>query len=168
MPTDKHTEQIRFWQTGEETRECTFCAITKPITDFSLDKRNNRRFRHCKVCQQKAWKERRKKNPDKHAAMTRKYHLMDHFGLPVAEYEKMVLMQNGVCAICQKTESMVCPHNGKTFPLSVDHDHATGKVRSLLCKRCNMMIGKSSENPQLLRLAADYLERHSEPITTDG
>ena len=41
----------------------------------------------------------------------------------------------------------------------VDHDHATGKVRGLLCKRCNWALGHALDNPATLRRMADYLER---------
>jgi len=45
----------------------------------------------------------------------------------------------GVCQICKKAETAT--KNGKIKPLSVDHDHKTGKVRGLLCQKCNMKVG---------------------------
>ncbi len=44
--------------------------------------------------------------------------------------------------------------------LAIDHDHKTGQVRSLLCKKCNGVLGLVDDDPALLRAAADYIERH--------
>jgi hypothetical protein len=46
---------------------------------------------------------------------------------------------------------------GKILPLSVDHNHKTGRVRGLLCKRCNVAIGMLDDNPKLLARALEYL-----------
>lgn len=60
--------------------------------------------------------------------------------------------QNGLCAICGGPP-------GKRS-LNVDHDHVSGNVRDLLCATCNVGIGVMRDNPDLLRKAADYIERH--------
>lgn len=57
-----------------------------------------------------------------------------------AEWDAIYERQGGVCAICEKPETVI--RKGKLLPLSVDHDHATGRVRGLLCNRCNTAIGK--------------------------
>jgi hypothetical protein len=74
-------------------------------------------------------------------------------GLTPLDYERMLVAQNGVCAICRQRD------NGKR--LAVDHSHATGRVRGLLCFSCNTGIGKLGDDPARLRLAADYLEKQS-------
>lgn len=53
-------------------------------------------------------------------------------GVTDAEYERLLAAQGGHCAIC--------PNTPKTRRLNVDHDHATGKVRGLLCHRCNRAL----------------------------
>ena len=58
--------------------------------------------------------------------------------MSLEQYNQMALAQNGVCAICKKENS-----NG--IKLSVDHNHKTGKVRGLLCQRCNFVIGEISD-----------------------
>jgi uncharacterized protein YbaR (Trm112 family) len=60
--------------------------------------------------------------------------------------------QGGVCAICRNPEA------SKKICLSVDHDHATGKVRGLLCMRCNTAIERIDNVPDFLKNAATYLE----------
>lgn len=67
--------------------------------------------------------------------------------------------QDGKCAICRRESSGLL--YGKPRVLSVDHSHKPdGKVRGLLCHKCNMAIGLLQDNPELLRAAATYLEKH--------
>lgn len=56
-------------------------------------------------------------------------------------------------------ECMICGKEPITRRLNVDHDHATGLVRGLLCYRCNYGLDWFRDNPELLRAAAKYLER---------
>ena len=70
-------------------------------------------------------------------------------------YEDLLNKQNGVCAICESPH----PRMKNATRLYVDHCHVTGNVRGLLCHRCNVMLGNSSDSPETLRKAANYLER---------
>ena len=76
------------------------------------------------------------------------------YGLRPADYRRMVDEQGGRCAICGGAP------NGNGNRLAVDHDHASGAVRGLLCHGCNAGMGQLKDDPELLRAAADYLERH--------
>lgn len=87
------------------------------------------------------------------------------FGISLEDYEQMHAAQNGLCAICGQPEME--KREGKLKALSVDHDHATGEIRQLLCGLCNKGLGKFRDSPDLLRKAAKYLERHSSAITCD-
>lgn len=80
--------------------------------------------------------------------------LKHHYNLTTDQYAAMVADQAGCCAICQQSSSRT---------LHVDHCHATGKIRALLCSRCNAALGSMRDNPDLLRAAADYLEKHLAP-----
>lgn len=80
------------------------------------------------------------------------------YGLAHGEYGRMLVEQKGVCAACGKPEETKGP-TGKTRRLCVDHDHATGKVRGLLCNGCNRAIGNVNDDPETLRRLANYLER---------
>ena len=73
---------------------------------------------------------RRKKFPRR----IRSQKLQSDFGINLEEYEAMLQQQNGVCAICGN----LCASGRR---LAVDHDHATGKVRVLLCSYCNRRLG---------------------------
>ena len=88
---------------------------------------------------------------------SRKSHLKKKYGLTLEAWNNMLIAQNSCCAIC-KTHIDNCTHQ----QLAVDHDHVTGKVRALLCDLCNTALGKFKDSPELLREAADYLERHND------
>lgn len=74
------------------------------------------------------------------------------FGLSLENYEQMLLEQNNVCKVCEEPET-------ENKSLAIDHDHKTGQVRGLLCGKCNKAIGLLRDNAELLRKAADYLEK---------
>lgn len=81
-------------------------------------------------------RKRRERDPE----MPRRKRLRQHFGLTVAQYDAMLAAQGGCCAACgEEPKSRLM---GKTLiSLAVDHDHATGKVRGLLCSNCNVSLG---------------------------
>lgn len=58
--------------------------------------------------------------------------LARRFGLNPGEYENLLEAQGGVCAICKQPP--------RRNYLSVDHDHSTGRIRGLLCVRCNLSV----------------------------
>ncbi len=79
----------------------------------------------------------------------RKSYLKRTYGLTVEEYDAMLAAQGCVCFFCRETPG--------DLPLHVDHDHATGAVRGLLCSRCNNnALGLFQESPHLFQAAADY------------
>lgn len=79
--------------------------------------------------------------------------LRDLYGITVEEYEALLEVQNGLCAICKQPE--VVPDRN----LAVDHDHDTQRVRGLLCTACNRGIGCLQDDPEILQAAIDYLKR---------
>jgi len=78
------------------------------------------------------------------------------YGVTPDEYEAMMLSQDGRCAIC-RSDAWPGKHNRP----HVDHDHVTGKVRGLLCGKCNVGLGNLGDDPERLRAAAAYIETHS-------
>jgi Recombination endonuclease VII len=78
------------------------------------------------------------------------------YGLTIIQFEALLAKQHGACAICGHQDLS----NKKMFP-TVDHCHATGKVRGLLCMQCNNGLGKFKDNPALLMKAAEYLSNLS-------
>ena len=80
------------------------------------------------------------------------------YGLTLDCYNKMLELQGFKCAICGRTDS----GDSQSKRLYVDHDHATGRVRGLLCSQCNMGLGKFFDNTDFLRNAITYLEENHE------
>lgn len=78
--------------------------------------------------------------------------LMARFGISAAEYDRLGDAQGGVCAICLKRPKQ---------RLAVDHDHATGKIRGLLCGRCNPGLGMFGDSEVTLSAAIKYLQNHT-------
>lgn len=71
------------------------------------------------------------------------------YGLSKAQVGSLRVAQGNVCAIC-----------GQPNPQHLDHDHVTGRIRRLLCQRCNHGLGLFRDDPFLLRMAALYVETH--------
>lgn len=73
------------------------------------------------------------------------------FDIDSAEYARLLELQGGRCAICR--------NRPRAKRLAVDHDHQTGAVRGLLCKRCNHdLLGAAHDDARVLRAAIAYLE----------
>lgn len=80
------------------------------------------------------------------------------YGISQEEYFELFWKQNGTCAICREKETAINSSNNKVQALAVDHCHETGKIRGLLCRRCNQGIGLLKHSPSLIRIAALYCE----------
>jgi hypothetical protein len=81
----------------------------------------------------------------------RKSHLKRKYGLTLEEFAALLTSQGGGCAIC-----------GKPDPDNVDHDHATGRVRGILCWNCNVGVGQFEDSEDRLAAALHYLTRDDE------
>lgn len=77
-------------------------------------------------------------------------HLRKTYGITLDQWQQMYVMSQGTCWICGRKP--------KTKPLETDHDHLTGRVRGLLCFRCNhRLLGRGLDLPYLHLRAAQYL-----------
>lgn len=81
------------------------------------------------------------------------------YGLTLGQYEKIFADQGGACAICECPESDM--QYGRLRPLCIDHDHATGEIRGLLCNDCNRGIGFLGDDMSRLERAIHYLQTRS-------
>jgi len=84
----------------------------------------------------------------------RENHYRIRYNITIADYDTMFVKQKGKCKICKSKDT----HRKDTKNFCVDHCHKTGKVRGLLCHRCNSGIGKFLEKKKLLLAAIKYLE----------
>lgn len=89
----------------------------------------------------------------KNLAKVMKGHLKSKYGITQDDWDAMYVAQGGACAICR-----VPGRTGKSKKLSVDHCHATGRVRGLLCSICNSAIGSLGETPEQWEVVWKYLK----------
>ena len=69
--------------------------------------------------------------------------LKQRFGITVDQLNLMIEQQNNLCGICNQSETAL--HGMEIRNLSIDHNHETGKIRSLLCRSCNLLIGNAKD-----------------------
>lgn len=113
---------------------CPGCRQVRPFSEWHRHaKQSGGLSSYCKLCRRE---------------QGRRGHLKRKFGLTPDEFASLIERQRGTCAICDGP------------PQHIDHDHATGAVRGILCGPCNMGLGQFRDDPTRLRRAADYLRRH--------
>jgi len=134
-------------ETGRKT--CPQCFVEKPVDEFKFNTKGIPQW--CFSCVTSYAKEymqnRRTASPEKTKEYRRELTLKK-YNLTPEEFTYMVMEQGGVCAICGLVPSA----------LYVDHDHATGKVRGLLCQKCNSGIGFLGDSLEGLEKAVAYLQ----------
>ena len=134
---------------------CNGCGVVKSLSSFPVASYAKDTFRsRCKECinavQRKWW---RKSGDAKH-----KFNLRYSYGMTVEQYDAILASQNGRCAICEHRETFT--RAGKIRKLCVDHDHATGIIRGLLCGKCNVALGYFQDSQEMLKAASLYLSKH--------
>lgn len=90
------------------------------------------------------------KNPEKWKERAFKNKLSTRYGISVEFYEDRLKVQHNRCAICLN-------HCKTRKKLSIDHCHATGKFRGLICNSCNLGLANFNDDPGLLQAAARYI-----------
>lgn len=169
---------------GQPTKYCGACHTEKPLDAFYANPSGRDGIRpECKACtreRRRAWYAKNRaaeiervrawqsENPDKVKARMdafraagkkkvsdRKSHLKRKYGLSLEQYDAMLAAQGGVCAICHQPRP-------EERTLHVDHDHATGAIRGLLCFTCNNALGDFRDSSELFHAASEYLDRDDE------
>jgi hypothetical protein len=134
---------------------CGCCGTNKPQSEYHFRNKKKKTLNSwCKDCKNKARIERRKHTPDC-PIKAKQYYLKQWYGLTVDQYDSMVKQQNNSCAICD----IVFDSGIKGTKPHVDHCHVTGRVRGLLCSKCNTLLGMANDNKVVLENAITYLDR---------
>lgn len=125
--------------------------VPKKFCKFGHDTEVCGRTKHhtCRECAKRHQSNRYWKHKDVRNQGSVNIRRLKRYGITVAQYNELILKQNGVCAIC-KTE-------GNKQSLSVDHSHETGKIRGLLCHNCNLAIGLCHDDIAILKASIEYL-----------
>jgi hypothetical protein len=119
--------------TPVDMKWCPECATIRDLCEFTQWK-NGRRSTYCRSCQ-------------------RLREIAYKYNIPIDEARKLDSVDT--CAICNTKDPWP-----KTN-LYIDHDHNSGDVRGVLCCNCNVFLGKSNDDPDLLLAAAKYLEERT-------
>jgi len=154
-----------FWQFAEDVGERPslkhrFCVIDplKPVYKDNYEWQKWEDGGGSKAKRNQYAKKWRRDNPEK----VKDAALKKQFGISIDKYHDMLEGQDYRCAICGNGETAINPRTKIAFDLAVDHCHETGKVRALLCKNCNNMLGYAKDSPELLTNALNYLDEHNQ------
>lgn len=135
-------------------KTCTKCKETKPVSNFSIHRKGRLGLRpRCRACVSSTHQEWMSTQTKEQRWA---YHLRLRYGITPEDYLALYTKQDGKCPICLKS----CPpysFKNRRKCLFVDHDHATGKVRGLMCPSCNLAIGVLGDTVDALQRAVSYL-----------
>lgn len=98
----------------------------------------------------------RKENPHEQHIKDRKQALSKRYSISSDEYNALLAYQNGGCASCGKVPSE------KMKYLCIDHNHETGKVRGLLCRKCNLALSFVQDDKNILQSLIEYLNKEAQ------
>lgn len=132
------------------TRQCKICQIVKEASEFDRDPKGVVIRKECKACRI----EKRKKFDSRFGPGLRKRRLVYKYGITVEDYDRMQSDQNNLCLLCCRPNKNFWGNN-----LVIDHCHKTGKVRGLLCDKCNKGLGQFEDSIKVLQKAIKYLKR---------
>jgi hypothetical protein len=153
--------------------KCTSCGKEDELTNFPKRKESKTGYRsQCKDCRYNYHrkyrrehyiqstdyqKEYQEKNKNRFIEYKKDYYLNNkskrltkNYGLSLEEYNSLLLFQKNMCAICETEFS-----NGNNP--HVDHCHITNKVRGLLCRQCNLLLGHAKDDTDILIKSINYL-----------
>ena len=135
-------------------KRCSRCHLWLPFSCFGPSRRTvDGLYVYCNKCLSIYTKETMT------SAKRRDRNLHTNYGITAKQYDRMFAEQGGVCACCGQSETRLDSRTGEVRYLSVDHDHDTGDVRSLLCGECNSAFGMMQEDPDRIRMLLAYAEK---------
>lgn len=175
---NKQTEQLDFVlckhhgllsendiKTKNKSKICRFCHRKTA----SMARNNDREKYNAKIAKDK------EANPKKYEEFYKNHYkrLKERFGeyhslnkqcrargITLQDYADMIDDQQNKCAICLKEETCRDVYHDRARRLSIDHCHATKKVRGLLCQGCNVAIGRFKDDIEIMQRAIDYIKAH--------
>ena len=147
----KQTDRYRMWQKSYDKMP----RVKAKKKEYSKTKRYKElqhiyRGRPEAKLRMRAYSKEYMKNPLSKIAYANS-RLKYKYGVGLEDYDSMLTKQLGGCAICGKH-----PSNSR---LHIDHNHSTGKVRGLLCRKCNLALGLLADNPIIIKKMLQYILR---------
>lgn len=142
---------LKRYTVGEVTeKECKHCKQILPIESFNCATIKKGKIYYSSSCRKCRYEYIEKPGRAK-SRFYRKRNLKLSYGITLDVYDQMESLQNKKCRICGYEIN-----DGEV--LCVDHNHATGKIRGLLCNNCNTGLGMFKDNPDVLLSAINYLK----------
>ena len=147
---------------------CKDCNTEYDISNFFYrNKSKNYTSPYCKKCFMRKNNNYRNKNKNKIKAIKRKEYIKNKdkyisrelykkYKITLNEYNEMLEKQGNRCFICNVHK------DDCSKGLAVDHNHNTGKIRKLLCRQCNSILGYSKENIEILSKCIDYINKDTQ------
>jgi len=136
-------------------KKCTKCGVEKPLSEFHKNRSTKDKYCSlCKPCNNQhaaAWN---KKEVQKRKIIVQKNNYKKRYGLLIEQKQELIDKQKGLCAICSNELK-------DTHDVCVDHDHKTGLVRGILCRKCNLGIGHLRDSLEIMKSALRYLKKYS-------
>ena len=134
-------------------KRCPKCNKTKPLSEFYKNRtaKDGHTYK-CKLCILE-WHKKHDKTP-KRKQSRRNNDLKKRYGITLDEHLLMYILQNGRCDICREATAY--------DEIKTDHCHKTGKLRGLLCRRCNFFLAVL-DNEEFIIESKNYLEKHRSP-----
>ena len=153
-------------------KKCTKCGVEKPLSEFSKKHSTKDGLQiHCKICcatNYENWlvknPEQKKKrviraaqwnikNKEKRRVIVQEMNYKRRYNLSIEQKQQLIDSQNSKCAICEN-------HLENSNGACVDHNHETGAVRGILCRKCNLGIGHLNDSIDILKSAVKYLKKY--------
>jgi hypothetical protein len=130
-------------------KACTRCHVVKPVGEFKPAGQPNTYDAWCRICKAEKAVEWRKNRPASHVRRDRKKSIARRFGVSVEDYDMvwgyLLDRQGGTCATCADS------------PVHMDHDHRTGRLRGVMCLKCNLALGYIDDSAERAQRLAIYL-----------
>lgn len=135
---------------------CSKCKVSKYTKDFYKCSKAKDGFNYyCKLCvKQYKNPEKSKKYYQNNKTKARNHASLNSFGISLDDKKKLLELQDNKCAICRTD-------NPGKRDWHTDHDHSSVdkiKIRGILCRDCNIMLGMAKDNINILTKAIDYLK----------
>ena len=169
----KHLAKYKERNEAITEKQCSCCKEVKSRSEFYRNRSCSTGLKpNCKQCEKKMAEPHKAKmlaklkqwaieNPELDKKNRRERYFKSTHGITMAERSAMIEKQNGQCAICGKVPVLSPkPQNGREEALCIDHCHRTGKVRGMLCDRCNTALGIFQDSETILQAAINYLREH--------
>ncbi len=141
-------------------KKCSACKIGLTIDSFHNSKINkDGKSYRCKYCDKEARLKYRENNKERFKEVSKHKNWLCKYNITPEFYKELLEKQRNICAICETNNPCGEGNNSNHLKnFAVDHCHITGKIRGLLCNKCNRGLGFFNDDVNLIKDVIYYLE----------